>query len=193
MDEITKALQLFAQSMAENWPLTLTIVGALWLITLINAAVGYRFNLLGIHPRKWYGIPGIVCAPFLHGGFNHLFFNSIPLFVLLNLILMYGIPMFYCVTSVIIVISGVLSWLFARPGIHVGASGVIMGYLGFLLVLAYFQPTTLTIVTAAVAFYYFGSLLLGLFPQTAEVSWEGHIFGFIGGLAAVYLCTKAIP
>ena len=160
---------------------------SLWIIHAVNVALNYRLNTLGLVPRKIRGIPGVIFSPFLHGSFSHLFFNSIPFFVLLDFLLMdKGIHSAITISSIIIGISGVLLWLFGRKGVHVGASGLIMGYLAYLLVNAYQHPSIKTLLLGVVCLYYFGGLLVGLFPQKKYVSWEGHVFGFLGGIAAVF-------
>jgi membrane associated rhomboid family serine protease len=167
--------------------LTLKIIGILWLVQCVNVLVGYRLNLLGICPRKWYGLPGIVCSPFLHGGFNHLFFNSVPLLILVNLTLLYGVHTFISLTIFIFALSGLATWLLARPGIHVGASSVLMGYWGFLLMQSIFQPSVMTIIVALLCFYYLGSLWMNLMPSGPGVSWEGHVFGCLAGVAGAFI------
>jgi membrane associated rhomboid family serine protease len=168
-----------------HWALMLLAV--LWLIQIFNFAVGYRLNYLGILPRNIIGLIGIPCSPFLHGSFTHLFFNSIPLFALSCFLLITGVHNFLVVTAIIMGISGSLTWLFARRGLHIGASSVIMGYFSYLLVNAYYHPSVNAWVLAGFCFYYFGSLFLSIFPQEERVSWEGHVFGFLAGLGALWL------
>ncbi len=189
MESIANTLQIVIEAMKANLPLVLWLFAGLWAITIVNALLSYRLNVLGIWPRHPFGLVGIVFSPFLHGDFNHLMFNTLPLFVLVNFILLQGQHTFFCVSIAIILLSGLLVWLFARPGIHIGASGLVMGYWGYLLIHAYYQPSILAIVLAVVCIYYFGSLVINLFPSKAQVSWEGHVFGFIAGIAANYLCV----
>jgi len=172
----------------QNIQFLLIALLALWAFNVVNWLTGYRLNFLGIYPRRLHGLPGIVFAPFLHGSFGHLIFNSIPLFVLANFVLLGGLITFYCVSIIVIVISGTALWLFGRRAFHVGASGLIMGYWSYLLVQAYAHPTALTVILAIVSVYYFGGLLLALFPGEVQVSWEGHVFGFFAGVAATFLC-----
>jgi membrane associated rhomboid family serine protease len=180
---VIKAIHL----LQTNIHLTLIILGCLWLIHLLNFCIGYRLNALGIYPRKIRGLKGIVFAPLLHGSFNHLFFNSIPLFVLVDFTLLSGIHHFISITCIIMLFSGLGTWLFARRGMHVGASSVVMGYWGYLLIDAYRHPSLITIMLAILCIYYFGGLLFSIFPQEERVSWEGHLFGFLAGISTVYL------
>jgi len=179
-------LDLSVDLLKVNMPFALAIIGGLYLIHLVNFLLGYRLNILGIFPRHPLGLIGIVTSPFLHGNFNHLFFNSIPLFILLSFVLLNGFATFLSVTATIMLIGGFGTWLFGRRALHIGASGVIMGYWAYLMFNAYQQPTILSLALGLVCIYYFGGLLLNLFPEDARSSFEAHIFGFLGGLAANY-------
>jgi len=172
--------------MKANSLVALEIIAVLWAIQLLNASVNNRLILLGITPRELFGLGGIACSPFIHGNWNHLFFNTIPLFFLLNLMLAYGWHPFVVYTVNIALFGGLLTWFLGRNAIHVGASGVIMGYMGFLLMQAINQRTAYTLILGAIALYYCGSILLSLLPTDAKTSWEGHVFGFIAGLAVGY-------
>lgn len=181
---IDELMQLIDASI-DVFPMTLKCLGLLWLIQIANSSVHYRLNILGIWPRRWIGLPGIFCSPFLHGSAEHLFFNSVPLLFLLTLMQLFGQQVFIIVSLVIMVVSGVAVWLLGRPGIHVGASGLLMGYWGFLLVQVYCQPSVMGIIIAALCLYYLGSLWLNLLPSGKQTSWEGHVFGCVaGGLSA---------
>lgn len=174
--------------MKANLSMALMLIAILWGFWFLNFILGYRLNYLGILPRHLFGLIGIPLHPLIHGSFNHLFFNSIPLFVLLTLILIGGLPNFICTTTSITLISGFAIWLFGRSALHIGASGLVMGYLGYLLVHAYQQPSALSYVIAIICLYYFGSLLLSIFPKEEAVSWEGHLFGLLAGIATTYIC-----
>lgn len=187
LDNFILQLQLLFNSLKLNAQGALIILGLLWVIQLFNFCIHYRLNYLGILPRNIFGLVGIFFSPFLHGSFSHLFFNSIPLFALSCFLLISGLSNFLWVTGIIMGISGLLTWLFARRGLHIGASSLIMGYFSYLLVSAYYHPSVNTWVLAGFCFYYFFSLFLSLFPEEERVSWEGHVFGFIAGLAAVYI------
>lgn len=174
-------------SVKKNFGLVLLITATLWIIHFINKLVGYRLNRLGLIPRQLRGIPGIVCSPFLHANFDHLFLNSVALVVLLNLMLVYGMSLFLFVSAGIIVISGLLLWLFGRHAIHIGASSLLMGYWGFILLNAFTQGTLMAIILAALCLVYLWGLVVNLFPGAKGVSWEGHLFGFISGVVMSYL------
>ena len=163
-------------------------LGILWCINILNWVSGSWLNLLGINPRHLFGLVGIVFSPFLHRNFTHLLFNSIPLFFLgLALLVSDGTTQFCFITAVIMLIGGFAVWLFARKGLHIGASGVISGYFGFILVSAFTQPSFMTLITAVLAVYYFGGIFSGIFPQEKQTSWESHLFGFIAGILCAFI------
>lgn len=165
----------------------LIILGTLWFINILNWITGSRLNRFGIEPRKLSGLIGILFCPILHQNFNHLFFNSIPLFALGLAILANGIPTFVEVTIFVVLIGGFTVWLFARHATHIGASGLVSGYFGYIVMMAYTNPSFTTILLAAVVLYYFGGIFLGIFPQEAKVSWESHLFGFLSGVASAFV------
>lgn len=187
MNNLLEQLITFMSLMKNSVPLTLQLLSIFWGVFMLSFLMGYRLNILGIYPRHVWGLPGILCSPFLHGDFNHLFFNSIPLFVLINFILATGgLAYLIHMSFIIILVSGLGVWLFGRKGIHVGASSLIMGYFSDLLANAYQHPSINTIILAIIILYYFGGFLLDLFPREERVSWEGHLFGFLAGLIAVF-------
>ena len=160
-----------------------------WSLFFISHFITKRILLLGIIPRHLRGIPGIICAPLLHANFNHIFFNSIPLLVLSNFILINGLYYYLIVTLFITVLSGFAIWCFAKPGLHIGASALITGYWGFLICNIYQQGTLTTVILGFVSLYYFAGIFFGIFPREKGVSWEGHLFGLLAGLATSYLLT----
>jgi membrane associated rhomboid family serine protease len=186
-DLITQLASIF-DLMKLHMPEALSIVGVLWIIHIVNFSLGYRLNVFGVYPRHPFGLIGIPCFSFLHGSFGHLFFNSIPLVVMIDFILLSGMDKLICLSVVIILGSGAGLWLFGRRALHVGASCLVMGYWSYLLVEAYQKPSVGSIVVAVMCLYYFGGLLANVFPTEEKVSWEGHLFGFLSGLAAVHFC-----
>lgn len=187
LSNITLNYQDFFAIAKTELPFMGNLLLVLWSINLINWFIlGSRLNLLGLYPRSVHGVVGIICAPFLHANFNHLFFNTIPLFVLGMFILGLGQNVFIAVSIMIALLQGILVWLFGRKYLHIGASGVISGYFGFVLGLAYFYPTVITLVLALVAVYYFGSIIAGVLPMDEKVSWESHLAGLLSGVFVMY-------
>jgi membrane associated rhomboid family serine protease len=190
VESLSNALMQVINSVQSNLPFLGKMLLLLWGLLLLNAMLGYRLNVFGIYPRHPAGLIGIAASPFLHGSTQHLFFNSIPLFVLAALILVKGQYYFFQVTIMITLLSGSLTWLLGRRAFHIGASGVIMGYWGFLLFEAFITRSVLAIVLAVLCLYYFAGLFTSIFPQEERTSWEGHLFGLVSGIAVAYLLAK---
>jgi membrane associated rhomboid family serine protease len=159
-------------------------------IEIINLLTGRMLNQLGTIPRYVPGLRGIIIGPFLHGGLAHYFSNIVPLCIFSYLLLQYGLKRYLQVTIWIVLITGLLVWLFGRPATHIGASGVIYGYFGYLLLAGFLSGKfKLMIISVLVAFFY-GGLIFGVLPSTPFVSWESHLFGFISGLVSAKLWAK---
>jgi membrane associated rhomboid family serine protease len=164
----------------------------LWAIEIIDAASGNELDQYGVHPRSDEGLLGIIFAPLLHGGWTHLEGNTVPALVLGFLVLVSGIARGLAATAIIWVVGGVGVWLVA-PGntVHLGASVLIFGWLVYLLVRGIFSRSAGEIILGLVLFFMYGGLLLGVLPGQPGISWQGHLFGSIGGaLAAVFLSER---
>jgi len=192
MNNWAKQLSALIDVSRQNLTLTLGIVAILWAVHIVNVALRYRLNYFGIIPRRVAGLPGVIFAPFLHANFSHLLFNSIPLFLLINLMLLYGQTAFIEATLIIVIGGGLATWLLGRKAIHIGASGVIMGYWGFLLFKAYLNPNLIAVFTGVLCLYYLSGLFLQIVPSDKGVSWESHLYGLIAGLAAAYFIYTPI-
>lgn len=160
-----------------------------WLV--FNGALdGY-----GIKPRTTNGLVGIFYAPFLHGGFGHLIANTMPILILGGLILISrGLKDFFIVTGLVMIVSGLGTWLIGPSfSVHIGASGLVFGYFGFLLLMAYFERSCRAIVVAGVVLFVYGGLIWGILPRGDGISWQSHLFGLVGGFLAAYLLGKNQP
>jgi len=187
LTELANTVTTLLHIVIANMQVSLYIIAALWVINIFNWLCKGYFNRFGILPRHFFGLVGIIFAPILHSNPEHLFFNSIPLFILSALIPVYGYTTFIHLTIFLVLASGLLTWLFGRKAIHIGASSVIMGYWSFLLTEAYKAPSMMTIIVATIMLYYLAGMIFNLFPQSEKTSWEGHLFGFISGIAAAFL------
>ena len=169
-----------------------TIVAALWLIEIADQLIWRQsLDFLGIHPRTARGFRSIVIAPFLHKGFGHLLANTFPFLMLGGLVMLRGAGEFFFVSLVALLVSGGGIWLFGGPAtVHIGMSGVIFGYLGFLLFRGYFERSLVAIGLALLVGMLYGSMIWGIFPSQPNVSWQGHFFGFLGGGLAAYVLVK---
>jgi membrane associated rhomboid family serine protease len=165
--------------------LLLAMVLLMWGLEVVDAALDNRLDRYGIEPREVDGLEGVAAAPFLHVGFGHLAANTVP-FVLMGAVIAFEGPLrLLGVTAVTAVISGLGTWLIAPADtIHLGASGVVFGYATYLIARGWFnrRPAEIAI-GLAVALLWGGALLAGLQPQEG-ISWQGHLFGAIGGVVA---------
>lgn len=145
----------------------------------------------GIRPREKRGLWGLVFAPLLHGGFGHLGANTIPFLVLGWCVMLRRVSDFFWVSGVTALLGGLAVWLIGDRGtVHVGASGIIFGYLGFLIFRALFERSLASLSIAVVACFLYGGLVWGLFRFEEGVSWEGHLGGFIAGAVAAGLLSS---
>ncbi|NJN87041.1 MAG: rhomboid family intramembrane serine protease [Leptolyngbyaceae cyanobacterium SL_7_1] len=165
-------------------------VALLWSIELVDYALGGWLNQFGILPRSTIGLRGIVFAPLLHGNFAHLLSNTIPFVVLGWLIMVRQVSDFFVVTAIAAFISGLGTWLFGAPAIHLGASGVIFGYLGFLLLRGYFERSFVSMMFSVLVAILYGGLVWGVLPSQPGISWEAHLFGFVGGGVAAWVLAR---
>jgi membrane associated rhomboid family serine protease len=161
-----------------------------WSVDFINFVFcGGTLNRFGLRPGSMLGLLGILFSPFLHGDWTHLIDNTFPFMILGWFVMFRGPNDFYIVTVFVALFSGFCVWLIGNTkSIHIGASSVIFGYFGFLLVDSYFQRDALSIVLTAIVGFIYGNAIWGIFPRHPRISWEGHLSGFLGGmLAASYI------
>jgi membrane associated rhomboid family serine protease len=167
-------------------------VGTFWIVEIIDRFV-FRGALdrFGIQPHSFVGLRGILFAPFLHGDFPHLIGNTIPFIVLGWLVMLQETSDFFIVTLITMLFGGIGVWLFASPfSIHIGASILIFGFLGFLLLRGYFQRNLPSIAISIFVALVYGGLIWGVLPGDPRISWQGHLFGFIGGGIAAKMIAK---
>lgn len=188
VEELNTSLNLIIEQTKNNFHTLAIILTILWSIFFISC-LNQQILTLGIIPRRIKGLRGIFFAPFLHVNFNHLFFNSIPLVVLSNFLLMNGLNYFLWITLAIGLCSGLLLWLFGKEGLHVGASGLIAGYWALLVSDIFRQGTLVAIILGALSAYYFAGIFFSVFPKKG-ISWEGHLFGLVSGLFLSYLISN---
>jgi membrane associated rhomboid family serine protease len=164
----------------------------LWVVDLINNVQHRSLNPhLGIEPRNLDRLPEIVTAPFLHASVAHLAANAMPLFGLGLIAALTGIWRFIGVAAVIMVVSGLGVWLFAPGGsVTVGASGIVFGLFGYLVVRGLIDRRPVDIVVAAGVAIAYGYLLPGVLPGQEGVSWQGHAAGVVGGVGAAWLFRR---
>jgi len=169
-----------------------SFIALIWSLELIDLFfLGRALDRYGIIPRQLIGLRGILFAPFLHGGLAHVAANTIPFLTLGWLVMLRETKDFFVVSAIAMLTTGLGTWLIgASNSIHVGASGIIFGYLGFLLFRGYFERRVVSIAFSVIVGLLYGGLIWGVLPFQIGVSWEGHLFGFIGGGLAARLLSR---
>ena len=167
------------------------IVAVLWGVLLVDAAFGGgQLTRFGILPRTTIGLRGILFAPFLHLGVGHLAGNTIGVLLLGGLVLLRDEADFWSVTAIGALVGGTGLWLLGRSAMHVGASGIIFCYFGYLISTGYFERRFGSMLLSAAAAFLWSGLILGVLPGQAGISWEGHLFGLLAGVLAAWLLSR---
>lgn len=157
----------------------------MWIAFIATWMTGGALLSLGVIPRNVIGLRGILFAPFLHGSLAHLLANSIPFVMLGWFVMLRDSRHFVPVTVAGMIGSGLMAWLFGATGsVHVGASGVIFGYLGFLMVSGWYARSVASIIISILVTVMWGGLVFGVVPGHAGISWQAHLGGLIGGILA---------
>lgn len=179
-------------SFFQNASTSLKLVSLPWLIFILNIYLPVDVRIYGIRPRETEGLWGIAFAPFLHANFSHLVANTSALFFLLLISLNYSRKLTYKALLAIAFIGGCLLWAFGSGhSIHIGASGIIFGLIGYLLFLGIYRRDWKAIIVSAIVVFFYGGMLLSLLVQTPGISWAGHFFGFVAGIMAASRSRKA--
>ena len=165
----------------------------MWILYFANQQYHYHYEEYGVYPREIFGLRGILFSPFIHGSFEHLLNNSLPLLIL-------GTALFYFygklgvkVASILYLLSGLLVWLSARESYHIGASGLIYAFAGFLFMSGILRREKSLIALSLLVAFLYGSLFWGIFPVKESVSWEGHLWGGVAGFVLAYYYRNEGP
>jgi membrane associated rhomboid family serine protease len=170
--------------------LTGGFVVLLWALEIVDAASGHALDAYGVQPRTDDGLVGVAVAPMLHFGFDHLISNTVPVLVLGFLTLATGIARGLLATAIIWVVGGLGVWVLAQPGSnHAGASVLIFGWIVFLVVRGFLNRRPTEILIGVAVFLLYSGALLGVLPGQPGVSWQGHLFGAVGGFVAARVLT----
>lgn len=189
---ITRTNRQIVVAAAKSQALTLGAgVAAGWSTFGVNALMGGALLRYGIVPRTVSGLWGILAAPFLHGSFTHLLSNTVPFLILGWLILIRNRRHLLPVTLAAMLGAGMMAWLLGAPGsVHIGASGVVFGYLGFLMLAGFYTRRLGSIALSVLVTGLWGGLVFGVLPGQPGVSWQSHLGGFIGGVWAAKLLRR---
>ena len=179
----------------DAWQQAAVLIGGfvvvLWGLEIIDAASGQALDAYGVQPRSEDGLVGIALAPLLHFGFDHLVSNTVPVAVLGFLTLATGVARGLLATAIIWVVGGLGVWVFAQPDSnHAGASVLIFGWIVYLVVRGFLNRRPTEILIGVAVFLLYSGALLGVLPGQPGVSWQGHLFGAIGGFVAARLLTS---
>ena len=164
-----------------SWPAAAMVAG-----TVIGTLSQKAAAQLAVVPRTTAGLLGVLTAPFIHSGISHLAANLLPFLVLGALVVRRGQPQFPEVALMIALGQGVLLWIFGRKAAHVGMSGVIFGFFGYLIATAWLTQTSTDLLVAAGVLLFYGGMLAGVAPARSGTSWEGHLLGLVAGLGTAW-------
>jgi membrane associated rhomboid family serine protease len=171
----------------------LAAVAVLWWIKLCEYAFGWDFSALSIHPRETLGLLGVLTAPLLHGGMEHLTANTLPLLLLGTLALYHYPRALRRALPLIWLCAGLGTWLWGRDSFHLGASGVTHGLMFLIFVLGIARRDRASIALSLLVFFLYGGMLMTVLPREPGVSWESHLFGAVGGVIAALLWRSLDP
>ena len=171
---------------ALRFPMTFVVI--LWVIHTISAITGVRLGFLGVLPREWSGLAGILTAPLIHGEWQHLISNTVPLAILSAVIFLFYSRVAVKSFLLIYLLSGLGVWLFARPHTHhIGASGVVYGLIAFVFWSGIFRRNFRSIVLALIILIMYSGYFPGIVPGEAGISWESHLFGAFSGILIAWI------
>jgi len=155
---------------------------AFWLVELAKYILGIELVQLGIYPLHVKGLPGILFAPFIHSGFNHLMSNSIPFFILFFALIYFYRRISYRIYFMLYFLSGLTVWLSGREAWHIGASGVVYALAAFHFVSGIIRNDVRLLTLSVVVVFLYGSFIWGILPIDPSISWEGHLWGAVSGI-----------
>lgn len=192
MNELARTVRSLKRSTSERASIIGGFLAVMWALELVDWLLpGQPFDAWGIRPRDTDALGGILFAPFLHLNFAHLVANSIPFAILGWLLMFRSTRDFFRVFIVTMLFAGAGTWLFGSPGtIHIGASGIVFGFIGFLLTRGAFEKSVLWLVVGIVVAIVYGGALWSLVFVAKGVSWSGHFFGLVGGVFAAWQISK---
>lgn len=167
------------------------LIAVMWLVEAVDLVAG-NLDANGIRPRDEDGLPGILFAPFLHGSLGHLVGNTISMALLGAVVALGGLRNLALVTVIVALVAGLGTWAVAAPGtLHIGASGIAFGYISYLVIRGLYSRSALHVGAGLIVFLFWGgTLLTGLVPEQG-ISWQGHLFGALGGILAARLLHVA--
>lgn len=162
----------------------------LWVVFLVDEILGLRLGRFGLRPGSIPGLIGIVTAPLLHGGLQHIFSNSMPMFISLTAILYFYPNSSVRVIPLIWLGSGVIAWFIGRPSLHYGASGLIYGLLAYVFMSGILRNDMRSVAVSMLVGFLYGSMVWGVLPLRPNMSWELHLSGALMGVLLAFVFRK---
>ena len=190
--EIQDEKQFFKSSIVV--PIILVMI--MLLVEIVEAVFHLDFSFLGIKPLSAEGLPGILLFHFLHGDWEHLFANSIPILVLGTSLYYFYKPIANKILLILMLSTGLITWCLARSGVHIGASAFVYGLTFFLMLSGFIRREKKTVIISLIVVFLYGSLVWGLYPKYAienNISWEGHLSGFVMGIVLAFFYKNEGP
>jgi membrane associated rhomboid family serine protease len=166
-------------------------VAVIWIVEIANILMGHGLSAYGIVPRTQEGLRGIPLSPFLHAGIGHVLSNTVPLLALGGFTALRARGAFPWISLAIIIVGGAGVWVIGRSAVHVGASGLVFGYFGYLVAKGWYDKSILSVLVAVIVIVVFGwGMLSGILPVGGFISWEGHLCGLLTGVLVAWI-TRA--
>ena len=164
----------------------------IWLVFWFEIRFGFDFTNFGVYPRTLKGLKGVLFSPFIHSGIEHLYHNTIPLFVLSTALFYFYRPIAWRVLAYGILLSGFLTWCIGRPAFHIGASGLIYVLVSFTFFKGIFAKHFRLVALSLLVVFLYGSMVWYTMPIKEGMSWEGHLSGMITGIIFALIFRKEI-
>jgi membrane associated rhomboid family serine protease len=174
-----------------SFKMSIGVLAAIWIVYFASLILPFDLQSMGIRPWRINGLFGIFLAPFIHANIGHLIANSLALFTLLIIAFSHNQSLAFRAVIVIIALGGMGTWIFGGSNsVHIGASGVIFGLIGYLLFIGYYQRDLKSIFISVFIFFTYGATLIFALIPAFGVSWSSHFFGFIGGICAAEILKR---
>ncbi|HMC01944.1 MAG TPA: rhomboid family intramembrane serine protease [Flavobacteriaceae bacterium] len=173
-----------------GYPIAFVLI--IWLVFWFEIRFGFDFTSFGVFPRTLSGLKGVLFSPFIHSGIDHLYHNTIPLFVLSSAVFYFYKPIAWKIFGYGILLSGLLTWLIGRPAFHIGASGLIYVLVSFTFFKGIFAKHYRLIALSLLVVFLYGSMIWYTMPIKENMSWEGHLSGLITGISFALIFRREI-
>lgn len=181
------------KKLLESFLVPLIFPAILWIVHSLSVLLNIDFSNLGLLPRNWPGIIGIITAPLIHANYSHLISNTFPLIISGWVIFFFYNKISQLLFIFIYVVTGITVWLFAREVYHIGASGIVYGFVSFLFFSGIFRKDNKSIALSLIITFLYGGMVWGVLPGMKDISWESHLFGALTGLIAAFIFRNIDP